>query len=112
MKLNSTHLFLVCADDVNILGGSAHTVKGNAEALVVASKKIRLEVNANKTVALDARSPLCSMQIREGWVRQNTIDFTKFITLTTCFGRCGPSSGHKTQGRLYVVYKHRYYYMV
>jgi len=30
------------------LGGSTHTVKENAEALVVASKKIGLEVNADK----------------------------------------------------------------
>ena len=37
------------ADDVNILGGSAHTVKENAEALVVATKEIGLEVNADKT---------------------------------------------------------------
>jgi len=35
--------------DVNILGGSIHTVKKNAEALVVASKETRLEVNADKT---------------------------------------------------------------
>jgi hypothetical protein len=31
------------------LGGSAHTVKENAEALVVATKEIGLEVNADKT---------------------------------------------------------------
>ena len=37
------------ADDVNILGGSAHTVKENAEALVVATKEIGLEVNADNT---------------------------------------------------------------
>ena len=37
------------ADDVNILGGSIHTVKEKAEALVVASKEIGLEVNADKT---------------------------------------------------------------
>jgi hypothetical protein len=36
-------------NDVNILGGSAHTVKENAEALVVATKEIGLEVNADKT---------------------------------------------------------------
>ena len=36
-------------DDVNILGGSIHTVKENAEALVVATKEIGLEVNADKT---------------------------------------------------------------
>ena len=32
-----------------ILGGSAHTVKENAEALVVATKEIGLEINADKT---------------------------------------------------------------
>ena len=37
------------ADDVNILGGSVHTKKKNAEALIVASKGIGLEVNADKT---------------------------------------------------------------
>jgi hypothetical protein len=31
------------------LGGNVHTVKENAEALVVASKEIGLEVNADKT---------------------------------------------------------------
>jgi hypothetical protein len=31
------------------LGGSVHTVKENAEALVVATKGIGLEVNADKT---------------------------------------------------------------
>ena len=31
------------------LGGSAHTVKENAEALLVATKEIELEVNADKT---------------------------------------------------------------
>ena len=45
MKLNGTHQLLAYADDVNILGGSAHTVKENAEA----SKEIGLEVNAEKT---------------------------------------------------------------
>ena len=34
LKLNGTHQFLAYADDVNILGGSAHTVKENAEALL------------------------------------------------------------------------------
>jgi len=32
-----------------ILGGSVHTIKKNADALVVASKEIELEVNADKT---------------------------------------------------------------
>ena len=49
LKLNVSHQLLVYADDVNILGESVHTVKKNAEALVVASKEIGLEVNADKT---------------------------------------------------------------
>ena len=49
LKLNGTHQLLAYADDVNILGGSAHTVKENAEALLVATKEIGLEVNADKT---------------------------------------------------------------
>src|SRR5215475_13941713 len=49
LKLNGTHQLLAYADDVNILGGSVHTVKENAEALVVATKEIGLEVNVDKT---------------------------------------------------------------
>ena len=47
--LNADHQLLAYADDVNILGGSIHTVKENAEALEVATKEIGLEVNADKT---------------------------------------------------------------
>jgi len=49
LKLNGMHQLLAYADDVNKLGGSVHTVKENAEALVVATKEIGLEVNADKT---------------------------------------------------------------
>ena len=49
LKLNVTHQFLVYADDVNILGGSVHTIKKNTEALVFARKETGLEVNADKT---------------------------------------------------------------
>jgi len=49
LKLNGTHQFLVYADDVSMLGGSVHTMKNNAEALVVPIKEPGLEVNADKT---------------------------------------------------------------
>jgi hypothetical protein len=49
LKLNGTHQLLVYAADVNILGGSIHSIKKKAEDLVSASKKIGLEVNAEKT---------------------------------------------------------------
>ena len=49
LKLNCTHQLLAYDDDVNILGGSVHTVKGNAETLVGSTKEIGLEMNANKT---------------------------------------------------------------
>ena len=48
LELNGTHQLLVYAD-VNILGGSVHTVKGNTEALLVGSKEIDQEVNSDKT---------------------------------------------------------------
>jgi hypothetical protein len=49
LKLNGTHQFLVYVDDVNIMGGRVHTIKKNADALVVASKETGLEVTADKT---------------------------------------------------------------
>ena len=48
LKLNVTHQFLAYADDVNILGGSIHTVKENAEDFIMVSKVTGLEVNAIK----------------------------------------------------------------
>ena len=47
LKLNGTHHLLAYPDDVNILGGSVHTVKENAEALAVATKGTGLKVNAD-----------------------------------------------------------------
>jgi hypothetical protein len=49
LQLNGIHHLLAYADDINILGGSVHTVKENEKALVAATKKIGLEVNADKT---------------------------------------------------------------
>jgi hypothetical protein len=44
LKLNGTHQGLLYADDVNILGGSVHTIKKCVEALVFASKEAGIEV--------------------------------------------------------------------
>jgi hypothetical protein len=52
LKLNGRHQLLAYVNDVNILGGSVHTVKENAEVLVVATKEIGLEVNTDKTTWL------------------------------------------------------------
>jgi hypothetical protein len=45
LKLNGTHQLLVYTDDVNIVGGSVHTVKGNRSF----GKETGLEANADKT---------------------------------------------------------------
>jgi hypothetical protein len=49
LKLNGTHDFLVYGVDINKLGGSLHDIKKNTEALIVASKGIGVEVNADKS---------------------------------------------------------------
>jgi hypothetical protein len=48
LKLSGSHQLLVYASDDNVLGGSEHTMKNEAEALVVASKGTGLEVTASK----------------------------------------------------------------
>ena len=47
LQLKGTHQLLVSFDDINILGRSAHTIKKNTEAFVVARKK--MDVNAKET---------------------------------------------------------------
>ena len=48
-KYNVMQQLLVDADDVNILGGSIHTIKKSTEPRVVASKETGLELNADTT---------------------------------------------------------------
>jgi len=50
LKLYGTHQLLVCADDVNIMGGGVHTIRKNTKALLVDSKETGLEVNGDTTM--------------------------------------------------------------
>jgi len=67
LKLNGIYQLLVYAD--NILGVSVHTVKKNTGALIVASKGIRLEGNADKTKYM-----LMSLDQNAGRSHNMTID--------------------------------------
>jgi len=49
LKLDGSHQLLVYADDINILGGSIHTIRKNRAAVVYVSKDNGLEVNADNT---------------------------------------------------------------
>ena len=50
LKLNTTHQLLVYnEDDVNIVEVSLHSMKDNAEVLLVTRKESSLELNADKT---------------------------------------------------------------
>ena len=73
LKLNGTHQLLVYSDDVNILGGSVPTIKENVENLIVASKGIGLEVNADKTKYM-----VMSRDKNAGWSRNMEIDNRSF----------------------------------
>jgi nitrous oxide reductase len=49
LKLYGTHQLLVSADDVAILGDNIDIIQKNTETFVDASKKVGLEVKAEKT---------------------------------------------------------------
>jgi len=52
--LNGTHQLMCYADDINILGGSVHSVQENAEPLIVASTEIGKDKKC-KVIPLQAR---------------------------------------------------------
>jgi hypothetical protein len=59
LKLNGSLQLHV---DINILGGSIHTIQENTEALVVAGRKSELEVNADKTKFMVMSQDLTAVQ--------------------------------------------------
>ena len=70
------YLFLIVlsyTDDVNILGGSIHSLKENAEALVVATMEIGLEVSADKSKYM-----VMSRDQNAGRIRSMRIDNSTF----------------------------------
>ena len=71
--LSGTSQLLVYADDVNILGGSIHTIKKNTEAWVVAHEEIGLEVNADKIKYM-----VMSGDQNAGWNYNIKIDSSSF----------------------------------
>jgi hypothetical protein len=52
LRLNETHQLLVYADDVNLLGDYADTIKKNTQTLIDASKEFGLEVNTEETTCM------------------------------------------------------------
>jgi hypothetical protein len=48
LKLNGTHQLLAYADDMNLLGDNADTIKKNTESLTDAGKEVDLEINVEK----------------------------------------------------------------
>jgi len=73
LKLNGTHQLLAYADNVNTLGAIIHNVKENAGALLVATREIGLEVNADKTKYM-----IMSRNQNAGRIRSVRIDNTTF----------------------------------
>jgi hypothetical protein len=49
LKLNGTHQLLAYVDDVNLLRNNTHSIRKKAETLIVDSKEVDLEINAEKT---------------------------------------------------------------
>ena len=61
----------------NILGGSIHTLKENAETLVAATREIGLEVNANKTKYKVMSREQNAGRIHSGRIDNSTFDWVE-----------------------------------
>ena len=85
LKLNYTYQLVVYIDDVKIFGGRVHTVKEKAEALVVASKERRPEVNGDKSkyiITPSDRNARRSQRIRTDNSSFERVEFFKYLGQT------------------------------
>jgi hypothetical protein len=64
LKLNGTHLLLVCANEVHLLGDNIGTIKKNTGTLIDTSKEVGLEVNRKSYVFVAVSSPKCRAKSR------------------------------------------------
>ena len=96
LRLNGTHQLLVYADYVNILGGSDNTIKENTETLVVASKQIGLEVNADKTKYMVMPRDV-SHKSNPSFVSQSYVDLYSTLPWVTWEAVTGVEGYPKTQ---------------
>jgi len=77
-----------------------------ADAICLREEIFTTRRNQHDEESLGASSPLCYKQLGRGWGTSKHMSCILFIMLTTtCFGHCGPSSGHKNvyRGKLYRV---------
>ena len=74
LKLNGTHQLLAYADDVNILEGSIHILKENAEAVVAAIRETGLDVSADKTKYLLMSRDQNAGRIQSVWIDNSTFE--------------------------------------
>jgi hypothetical protein len=85
LKLNGTHQLLVCAENVNILGGSIHTVRKSTEAVLIGSKGTGLEVIAKKIkymVVSQEQNAGQTINIQRGNKSSETAEQFKYLETT------------------------------
>jgi len=81
LKLNGTHQQLTYANDVNILAGSLHILKKNAEALVAVTSEIGLEVSADKTTYMVMSRDQNAERVQSVKIDNNTFERWKGLNI-------------------------------
>ena len=68
---------LLATADVNVLGGSRHTLKENVEALVAATRKTGLEVSADKIKYMAMSRDQNAARIHSVRIENNTFEMVE-----------------------------------